>query len=170
MKVVANASPLIALSMIEEFDLLKGLFNRLYIPEAVYQEVVVKGKERPGSEQTENAIANKWIERVSVKDRLAVMGMLSNLDEGEAESIILANELRADYILLDEEKGREIANSMGLSIIGTIGILSLAKKMGLLKDLRLKLDGLRANDFRISNGLYEDILRESEKKVSLKDK
>jgi hypothetical protein len=149
--------------MISEFDLLKGLFGRLYIPEAVYQEVVVKGKERAGSEETKNGIANRWIERVSVRDRLAVMGMLSNLDEGEAESIILANELGADYILLDEEKGREIANSMGLNIIGTIGILSLAKKRGLLRNLRAKLDELKANDFRISKGLYEEIIREGEK-------
>lgn len=82
---------------------------------------------------------------------------------GEAETIVFANELEVDYILLDEEKGREIANSMGLSIIGTIGILSLAKRRGLPIDLKADLDKLKANDFRISKALYENVLKESAK-------
>lgn len=162
MKVVSNASPLIGLSMINQLELLKELFGKIYIPEAVYHEVVVKGKDKPGSEETENAITNKWIEILPVRNRLAVIGMLSSLDEGEAESIILASELEVDYILLDEEKGREIANSMGFNIMGTIGLLSLAKRRGLSIDLKAKLDELRANDFRISKRLYEKVLRKSE--------
>lgn len=60
MKVVSNASPLIGLSMINQFHLLKELFHKVYIPEAVYNDVVVKGRGKPGSEETEKAIADNW--------------------------------------------------------------------------------------------------------------
>ncbi len=163
MKVVSNASPLIGLSMINHFDLLKKLFNKVYIPEAVYNEMILNGKDKPGSRETEKAIVDTWLEKVTVKDRLAVLGMLSSLDEGEAEAIVLTKELNADYVLLDEEKGREMANSVGLNIIGTIGILSLAKKRGFSIELQADLDELKSNDFRISKKLYEEVIRESEK-------
>jgi predicted nucleic acid-binding protein len=148
--------------MIGQFGLLRELFGKVYIPESVYQEVVVKGKDRPGSQETEDAITEEWVKKLSAKDRLAVKGMLSSLGEGEAEAIVLAKELEADYILLDEEKAREIADSMDLNIMGTIGILSLAKKRGLNIDIKRKLDELQDGDFRISKSLYEDVIRESE--------
>ncbi|MEW6482862.1 MAG: hypothetical protein AB1397_07730 [bacterium] len=59
MKVVSNASPLIALSMIDQFGILKELFGKIYIPEAVFQDIVVKGKDKPGSDETKNAITNR---------------------------------------------------------------------------------------------------------------
>ena len=78
MIVVCNSSPLIALAKIERFDLLKSLFGRIYIPEAVWEEVVLKGQGKPGVEEMEEAI-NLWVERRDVQDKLAVEVLLTDL-------------------------------------------------------------------------------------------
>ena len=68
MKVVSNASPLIALSLIEKLYLLKELWGEIIIPEAVYKEVVIQGKGEPGALLVENAIKNRWIKVIQIKE------------------------------------------------------------------------------------------------------
>jgi predicted nucleic acid-binding protein len=68
-----------------------------------------------------------WIKKVAVKDRLAVDVLLDELDLGEAETIVLARELNADWVLMDERKGRRKVAELGIQKIGTIGILLKAK-------------------------------------------
>ena len=101
MIVVCNSSPLIALAKIERLDLLKSLFGRIFIPEAVWEEVALKGRGKPGGEGMEEAI-NLWVEKRDVQDKLAVEILLTDLGIGEAETIILAKELNADIVLLDD--------------------------------------------------------------------
>ena len=104
MIVVSNTTPLIGFASIDRFELLHELFATIHIPEAVYNEAVVAGPEVGGArEQVSSA---KWIEVVAVKDRLAVDVLLDELDLGEAEAIVLARELGADWVLMDEKKGR----------------------------------------------------------------
>ncbi len=67
-RVVADSSCLIALSQIEMFGLLKELFSEIYIPSAVYEEVVVTGRGEPGSGETESALKDGWISMKDVND------------------------------------------------------------------------------------------------------
>jgi predicted nucleic acid-binding protein len=92
MIVVADSTPLIALARIDRLNLLKELFGAVLIPEAVFQEVVTRGKERPGSEEVLKA---DWIKVKSPNDRAKVAFLLSDLDEGEAEALVLAEEVSA---------------------------------------------------------------------------
>lgn len=96
MKIVSNSTPLIALSRIKELDILRALFGTIMVPIAVYNEIVLEGGERPGVKDIASA---PWVIKRKVQDLLAVSILQADLDDGEAEAIILANELAADYLL-----------------------------------------------------------------------
>lgn len=158
MKVVSNASPLINLARIGQLDLVPQMFERLLLPEAVWQEVVEDGQGQPGADEIRRAA---WIERASVANRQLVHSLRQDLDAGEAEAIALAVEIQADWLLMDERLGRETARHFGLRYIGLVGVLSAAKRRGDLKALRPLLDRLRdVAGFRISSGLYAQVLRD----------
>lgn len=158
MIVVSNAGPLIALAKIEQFELLRELFGKLCIPQAVYDEVVVIGAGKAGANETRQGVGN-WIEVKKVKDLVMVKSLLTKLGKGESEAIALALEAKADLVLLDDYKARATAEFMGLNMTGTIGMLSRAQKKGLISDLRPLLDELRAKGFRLSDKVYAEILK-----------
>ena len=79
--VVSNSSVLIALSAIQKLELLKEIFNKIYIPEAVWNEVVVQGEGEPGSKEVKNA---GWIESKKIKNVNLVSAFDETLDKGEA--------------------------------------------------------------------------------------
>lgn len=163
LRVVADSSCLIALSQIGQFKLLKDIFSTMFIPEAVYKEVVVKGKKEPGAEETEEAISDGWIKRKSVKDKTPVEALSITLGRGESEVISLSKELKADFALIDEKTARDVAELMDVNTIGVIGIIDLAIKKQFDLDKRKLLDQLREQGFRISDELYREILSESNK-------
>jgi len=96
-RIVSNASPLINLARIGKLNLLHKLYGELLIPEAVWHEVVTEGIGQPGAEEIEGAT---WIERRVVKNNELVQALLQELDAGEAESIALALEVGADWLLM----------------------------------------------------------------------
>lgn len=106
MIVVSNSGPLISLARIGHFYLLYELYDELYLPTAVREEVVNFGAGRPGVVEVENA---QWIRVVNISDRQAVDRLRENLDLGESEAIVLAMELQADWLLIDEARGRRFA-------------------------------------------------------------
>lgn len=81
------------------------------------------------------------------------------LDEGEAEAIVLALEVNAGLILLDDREARIQAKSLGLNVTGTLGILLRARRLGLIRNLRPEIEKLKKTGFRISQSLEEEILR-----------
>ena len=123
MKVVANATPLIALSMIQRLDLLRQLFDQVIVPEAVYQEVVIKGAGRPGADALAQA---DWIQMRSPQAVPTLEPLLLGLDVGEIQVLLLAWEIKPDWVLIDERVGRRVARAMGLPVKGTLGILLAA--------------------------------------------
>jgi predicted nucleic acid-binding protein len=159
MIIISNTTPLIGLTSIRRFNLLQQLFGKLYIAQAVYNEAVVAGHEADGTKNEVNRAT--WIETVSVKDRLAVEVLLDELDLGEAETIVLAREIGADWVLMDEKKGRRKLTQLGLKKIGTVGILLKAKQVGLLPVIRPDLERLRQQGFSLSQVVVDAALREA---------
>ena len=85
--------------------------------------------------------------------------LLIELDPGEAASIILAIEVSADVVLLDERRGRRTAAAMGLEVVGLLGILAEAKRRGLIREAKPIVDQLIGEaGFWISAGLYQAFL------------
>lgn len=158
MIVVSNTTPLIGLAVIGQFDLLRRLFGKVYLPEAVYQEAVVHGRERGGARQ--QVMEADWIEVVAVRDRLAVDVLLDDMDIGEAETIVLAREISANWVLMDEKKGRRKLAELGLPKVGTAGILLKAHQTNLIPALAPELELLRNNSFSLSDSVIDGLLRQ----------
>ncbi|MDM8523859.1 DUF3368 domain-containing protein [Desulfococcaceae bacterium HSG8] len=152
MIVVSNTSPLTSLASVGQFDLLRRLYSLVNIADGVWDELNAMGKAWPGSQEV---AASGWIHRHTVRNRFLVRALRRDIDRGEAESIVLALELGADMILLDEKEGRSAARRMNLKPVGVIGVLLEAKKNGLLYSVRPHLDSLRqVAGFRIKESLY----------------
>jgi predicted nucleic acid-binding protein len=156
---VSNATPLIGLASIGRFDLLRQIFGEITIAQAVFDETVTKGRESGGA-KLEVARAN-WVSVVPVKDRLAVAVLLDELDAGEAETIVLARELNADWVLMDEKKGRRKLTELGLPKIGTLGILLKAKQANLIPNIQPEIVKLRENSISLSQHVIEAVLRQA---------
>jgi len=161
-RVVADSSCLIGLSQIEQFELLKELFSEVYIPYAVYSEVVVKGKGEAGSEETESAIKSGWILKRPVSDQIGVRALSTVLGKGESEVIVLCKELGLDYALIDERKARDMAELMSINTMGVIGIIDLAIERSFIIDKKIIVKQLIDLGFRISNKLYKDMFPDLE--------
>lgn len=159
MIVVANTTPLIGLATIQRFDLLKQLFGEIHIAQAVYDEAVVRGREEGGAKR--EASTATWIKTVRVQDRLAVDVLLDEMDLGEAETIVLAREIGADWVLMDERKGRRKLAELKLKKVGTLGILLKAKRTGLLSAIRPDIEQLRQQGFSISQDVVDSVLRQA---------
>ncbi|MGQ9627379.1 MAG: DUF3368 domain-containing protein, partial [Anaerolineae bacterium] len=113
---VANSSPLIAFERVEQLNLLPILISRLYIPPAVRREVF-------GSKPLP-----EWVEEKALSQPLASKIMAARLGAGEREAIALALELKATRLIIDDLSARRLATSLGLEVIGTLGLLLRAKR------------------------------------------
>ena len=145
MPVVSNASPLIALEQIGQLELLHSLFAEILIPDQVAAETVASVQPR------------SWIRQQSLSSPLQVPPR-PTLGPGEREAICLAVEVRARAILLDDDPARKLAVQLGLPVIGTAGVLVLAKERQLIPAVRPCLDALIENRFFLSRALYDLIL------------
>ena len=152
--VVSNTGPLIALAQIGPFDLLRRLFGRIIVPPAVRAEVQDDGS-------VAALTAADWISVQPPHDTLAVQLLREELDAGESAAIILAKELGADLVLMDERAATRKARTLDLRIIGTLGVLLLGKRTAHLSTVKPLLDSLRENSFRMSDSVYDQVLRDA---------
>ncbi len=114
MIVVSDTSPITNLLKIGKIDLLQQIFGEVIIPVGVYEELTRIPAQK---EKIENI---NWIKKHNARDETLISNLLKLLDKGESESIALAIELDADYLLIDERKGRKVANEYGLTITGIL--------------------------------------------------
>jgi len=152
--VVSDASPIANLAVVGQLELLRQLYGVVVIPPAVRAEVIAGLDLRKLSPEVAS-----WLEVRAVINAKAVQSLLLSLDKGEAEAIVLAEELNADLLLMDEQKGRFIAQNLGLHVIGLLGVLLEAKKRGLVSALRPIVDDLiHKAGFWIGSDLYHRLL------------
>lgn len=123
MPAVADSSTLITLASIGRLSLLREFHGKLLIPPAVWREVVVEGRGRPGASEVKQALEAGWLEVAEPSDRSLVVMLRRELDDGEAEAIALALEKKAEVILLDETDARRIAEVLGIPRAGVVGVL-----------------------------------------------
>lgn len=150
MKVVSNSSPLIVLAKLNKLKILKEKFDEIFIPSEVYKEVVIGGRYK------ERRIRDSKIKTEEVKDRRSVDLLSLLLDRGEAEAIILAEEINADILLMDDKKARKIAKQRGLNIRGTLSLLTEDVKREDLPEIFKELEDV---GFRLSNKLKDKIMK-----------
>ena len=86
---------------------------------------------------------------------------MASLDKGEAEVLALSKEMKAELILLDEEKARKSAVIAGFNVMGLLGMLVLAKRLGLLDEIKSLIEELRRKKFRISDGIIAQALKQA---------
>jgi uncharacterized protein len=161
--IVSDASPLIGLAKISHLHLLPLLYGTIKVPTAVYAELTVSGVGRAGAEEVAQA---SWIQVESVTDQLRVDYLRGDLDLGEAEALVLAQERHANYFLVDEERARTVAKLLRVPFIGTAGILVLAKRTGHIPAVAPLILQLRRHQFYLSDRLVEMILRQVNEAVS----
>jgi predicted nucleic acid-binding protein len=156
LKVVCDASTLIALARIGQLEILERTGAQVVIPRAVYEEVIVQGEGKPGATEVSKAA---WIETREVTDHSIVARFRMVLDAGESEAIALAQEVDADLLILDDEEARDTALLEGLSVVGLLAFLVRAKAWGIVREVRPLLDALKRQGFFISDELYQHVLR-----------
>jgi predicted nucleic acid-binding protein len=152
--VVVNTTPIIALSLIGELDLLRLLYGQVLVPPSVEAEVLAGGRGGTGRSELQEAA---WLRIVSLQDPSRA-DLLADLDRGEAEVIALAQELNADLAIIDERLARRHARRLGLTLTGTLGVLLKAKQLGYVKFVAPLVDQLRQDGIRLSDVVVAEVL------------
>lgn len=154
LKVVSNTTPIISLLKLNRLDLLQKLYSQIYVPNAVFEEIEA-GKTK---EYYKDLSTINWIIITKIQDKQALNSFI-DLDAGEAEAIVLATEIDADLILLDEKLGRFHAKHADLKITGTLGVLAKSKSEGYIESLEPLLNELKDKTVWISEKLKTKILK-----------
>ena len=152
--VVADTGPLNYLILIEQIELLPVLFEKVFVPQAVRDEL----RHRDAPEIVRRWIAEPppWL-AIAASDPADNDPALSRLDDGERAAIQLAVRIGADLVLIDDRDGAAVARSMGFAVTGTLGILDLAAYRGLLR-LNDVLDRLKTTSFRCRPEIIDALL------------
>jgi len=154
--VVADTSPLFYLLSIGHIDLLPRLFGKVFVSSAVHTELCHPSA--PALVREWAAHVPGWIVVVSVEtvDEAAFLP----LGAGERAAITLALSLPADLILIDERKGTQVALGKGFAVVGTLGVLALASRTGLV-DLADSFARLKRTNFRYRQEIMDLLLEQN---------
>lgn len=155
MIIVSDTTPISELAKVELLDLLPQIFGKVVIPQGVFDEL--QTGQHPAASFVQNLA---WLEVIRVNNQQGVEELQRsfNLDLGESEAIVLASELGASQLLIDEKAARKVAIARKLPLIGTVGILVLAKRRGLLGSVKDVLNEMQVKGTRISERLYGQVL------------
>ena len=151
--VVADTSPIRYLHLIEQVSLLKDLFGSIYLPNEVQAELCHASA--PSELRAWAASPPEWL--IVVAAPVLSDPATASLHLGERAALALADVLGADLMLIDERKAARIASQKGFTVTGTLGVLDLASRRGLIA-LGPAVERLRATNFRYRPELLEDLL------------
>jgi len=152
MILVADASALIALSACNSLQVLDAIFGTVLVPEAVYLEISVGDK--PESEQLRKYLQGK----VRHVDMRHFVYLDAYADAGETAAMLLYKELNADYLLIDDKRGRKVAEINQIKTVGSLGVLLQAKRVGLIAAVAPLLAQIESSPVFISRHLLETVL------------
>jgi predicted nucleic acid-binding protein len=147
--IIGDSSALVALSIMDRLDLLETIFGKIYVPQAVYDEVTISHK--PQSLKLKNFLKDK----ISTVD-LTITQM--GLGQGELEVIALYKHLGSDFLLIDDRRAKKFAQLNSVNVIGSLGVMILAKEQGLIDSIRNDLQKLIGSDVFISKSLIDKVL------------
>lgn len=148
--IISDTSCLIIFTKIGELDLLRQLYKTVTITQDILLEY---GEHLPD-----------WIEVQQAKDLYREQLLEMQIDKGEASAIALALETSEHIIILDDWKARKLAERLGLSVTGTLGVIIKAKNNGIIPSIKPYLDKIRETNFRISEELEQIALKEANEK------
>lgn len=137
MKVFSNTTPLIALSAINQLELLPRLFGQIYLTDEVISECSAGGRIF-----VQNLRELAWVTHTTYRPTM-MPHILLELDWGEKSTILAAQEHQADLVLIDEKLGRNVAEYLGLRVSGTLGVLLKAKRVNLIPSFRQAANSMR---------------------------
>jgi predicted nucleic acid-binding protein len=155
MKAVSNTTPLRYLIAIEQEHLLGELFEKVFVPVAVHEELT--DSRTPETVRARVLSMPAWFEVRTVQETETTTFPVT-LHRGERQSILLAEALRADVLLIDEQIGRTIALSRNLPLSGTLGVLERADRMGFVSDFAQVFQRLKTSGFFITEALEQQLL------------
>jgi len=147
--IIGDSSALVALSIMDKLDLLESIFGEIYVPKAVYDEVTISYK--PQSVKLKNFLANKI---VNVEITISQMG----LGAGELEAIALYKDKDSNFLLIDDRRAKSFAKLNDVNVIGSLGVMILAKELGKVETIREDLEKLLDSDIFISESLINKVL------------
>ena len=161
-RIVSNATPLIYLAKIDKLNLIKAIANQVYIPEAVFQEVVIEGK-RLGEKDAylvEKCINQRWLKVKEVKNLLSFD---FQLHYGELEVISLAGEEGIKKVLIDNAKARSVADIAGLQPVGTLWVILQAVKTRMMDfdEFLSTLESIIHSGFYLKDEVYIKVIRKA---------
>lgn len=153
MLVVADTSALVALAACEGLPLLDELFEEVRVPLAVFRECTVPGKVE--ADALEGYLATK----VVAVDLGEFVIASTGLGQGELEAMALYKRLNADRLLIDDGRARKVARLNSIEVIGSIGVLLLARARGLIPLVGPRLDAVRRSGIYLGDALVAEALR-----------
>lgn len=158
MIVISDTSPISNLFLIGHLNLLPKIFGKIIIPQTVWDELLVLESDfKYDLSEFKDAV---WLDVRLAKDISDVARLQVFLDAGESEAIVLAKELHADFLLMDEKDGRSAATDEGLKVIGVLGVLIRAKSAGIVPAVLPLMEDLRTKaNFRIHEELFYQVLQ-----------
>lgn len=149
--IVSDASPLIVLLKTNNITILKDLFQQITIPQAVYKEITAKEQEKSLFDKID------WIKIRKIKNADMASFIEKLLDKGETEAIILAKELQTK-LLIDDAKARKYAKMLDIEVIGTLGLLKMAKTHGIIISVRGVISKMLDEGYYINDELIKSLL------------
>lgn len=157
MTVICDATPLINFAAIYRLNILENVFGKVIIPNAVYIETT--NLKFPSARTIIKSVNSDWLE---IRTVTSTINIPTDLDLGEREVIALALEITNPRVLLDERRARKVAQNLRLKVIGTIGILLLAKNKGIITRVSPLLDAIIFDArYWISKPLYQKVLEQA---------
>ena len=156
--IVSDTGPIIALALLNLIKDMPDIIGEIIIPYTVYQECICDlAKPAAQKIQYEFDRGKLKIQEISTPALLNEYTLL--LDKGESEAIALYQEIHADYLLIDEIKGRKAAEKQQITIIGTLAILVKAKEKSIIPLIKPMLEILLSHNYRLSKSLIQYILQ-----------